>query len=44
MAAGNLVGGYYGAIIAQKVSSHTVRLVVVAIGLATAAYLALHRY
>ncbi|HUP26049.1 MAG TPA: sulfite exporter TauE/SafE family protein, partial [Candidatus Limnocylindrales bacterium] len=44
MAAGNLIGGYYGAVLAQKVSTHTVRMVVVAIGLSTAAYLALQQY
>jgi uncharacterized membrane protein YfcA len=44
MAAGNFVGGYMGAVIAQKVSSHKLRLVVVAIGVTTAAYLAIRTY
>lgn len=44
MAAGNLVGGYYGAITTMKASSHAVRIVVVAIGLATTAYLGLRSY
>ncbi len=40
MAAGGVVGGYGGAQLAQKVSSHKVRIAVIAIGLTTAAYLA----
>jgi uncharacterized membrane protein YfcA len=42
MAAGNFVGGYLGARGAQKVSSHSVRIIVILIGCATTAYLAIH--
>lgn len=42
MASGNLIGGYAGAIGSQKVSSHTIRVVVITIGLVAAGYLALH--
>jgi uncharacterized membrane protein YfcA len=41
MGAGNLLGGYAGSRLAQKVPSHLIRLVVIAIGLVTASYLAL---
>lgn len=44
MAGGNLIGGYGGAVIAQKVSSHIVRIVVIAIGMSTAIYLGLRYY
>ncbi|MEO8104886.1 MAG: sulfite exporter TauE/SafE family protein [Candidatus Saccharibacteria bacterium] len=44
MAAGNIVGGYSGASLAVKVSSHTVRIVVIAIGLTAASYLAVRTY
>jgi hypothetical protein len=40
MGAGSLTGGYYGSILSQKVSSHTVRVFVIVIGFSTAAYLA----
>jgi uncharacterized protein len=39
MATGSALGGYGGAHLAQKVSSHKVRIAVIAIGLTTAAYL-----
>lgn len=39
MAAGNLVGGYGGSVLAQKISSHAIRVVVIIIGLSTVAYL-----
>lgn len=39
IAGGNLIGGYYGAKLAQKVPSHWIRIVVILIGLTTAAYL-----
>jgi uncharacterized membrane protein YfcA len=42
MAAGNFVGGYAGARGAQKVSSHSVRIIVILIGCATTAYLVIH--
>ncbi len=42
MAVGGLVGGYYGAILTQKLSTHAVRIVVIVTGLVTATYLALH--
>lgn len=44
VAAGNLIGGYTGARLAQKVPSHAVRVVVIAIGIVTAAYLGLRDY
>lgn len=44
MAAGGTVGGYYGAVLTQKVSSHTIRILVIVIGLATATYLGLRNY
>lgn len=40
VAAGNLIGGYAGAKLAQKVPSRWIRVTVIIIGLATAAYLA----
>lgn len=44
MAVGTLIGGYYGAVFAQKISSHIVRIVVIAIGLSAAVYLAICTY
>lgn len=44
MAAGNAIGGYAGARLSQKFSSHIIRIVVIVIGLAAAAYLALRAY
>jgi len=44
MGAGNLVGGYSGAIGVQKVSSHFIRIVIVIIGISTAIYLGLRSY
>lgn len=44
MAAGNLIGGYSGAVLAQKIPSHAVRVVVIAIGLCTVVYLFLRSY
>ncbi len=44
MGAGNLIGGYAGAIGAQKVPSHGMRILVIAIGVVTAAYLAFRSY
>lgn len=44
MAAGNLIGGYAGALLAQKIPSHTIRVVVIAIGICTALYLAFRNY
>lgn len=44
MASGNMIGGYVGATLALKISSHTVRIVVIAIGLAAAGYLAVRSY
>jgi uncharacterized membrane protein YfcA len=41
VAAGNLVGGYYGATYAQKVSSHALRIIVIVVGLSAAVYLAI---
>jgi uncharacterized membrane protein YfcA len=44
MGAGTLVGGYGGARYSQRVSSHILRIAVIAIGLCAAAYLALRAY
>lgn len=44
MAAGGVIGGYYGSRLAQKVSSHAGRIIVIIIGLGTAAYLGLRSY
>lgn len=44
MAAGSLVGGYYGALLTQKVSSHVMRVIIIIIGLSTATYLGLRSY
>jgi uncharacterized membrane protein YfcA len=44
MAAGNFIGGYFGARLAQRVSSHAIRVVVIIIGFSTAAYLGLRSY
>lgn len=44
MAAGCTVGGYCGSRLAQKVSSHFIRIIVIAIGFTTAIYLALRTY
>jgi uncharacterized protein len=44
MGFGNLVGGYAGAHSAQKVSSHAIRIVVIAVGVCSAAYLLFHNY
>jgi uncharacterized membrane protein YfcA len=44
MAGGNFVGGYSGARLAQKIPSHAIRIVVIAVGLVTAGYLLIHTY
>jgi uncharacterized protein len=44
MAAGGIVGGYYGSIVAQKIPTHVVRVMVILIGIVTAAYLGLRSY
>ncbi len=44
MAAGNLVGGYAGAVGAQKVSSHAIRIAVITMGVCTATYLLFRSY
>ncbi len=44
MGAGCVVGGYYGAVLSQKVSSHLLRVIVILIGIGTAAYLAFRSY
>ncbi|HEX4774630.1 MAG TPA: sulfite exporter TauE/SafE family protein [Candidatus Saccharimonadales bacterium] len=44
MAAGNMLGGYYGSVGAQKIPSRALRIVVIIIGLVTAAYLGLRHY
>jgi uncharacterized membrane protein YfcA len=44
MASGNLIGGYSGARLSQKVSSHFIRVVVIIIGVTAAALLAVRTY
>ncbi len=44
MGSGNLIGGYVGAIGAQKFSSHAIRIVVIIIGISTAGYLFIRTY
>ncbi len=44
MAAGGTIGGYYGAQLTMKVPSHVIRIIVIIIGLSTAAYLGLRNY
>lgn len=44
MAAGSTIGGYAGARFAQKISSHAIRVVVIAIGVVTAGYIAFKHY
>jgi uncharacterized membrane protein YfcA len=44
MGSGSLLGGYYGAVLTQKVPSHAIRIIVIVIGLSTASYLALRHY
>jgi uncharacterized membrane protein YfcA len=44
MAVGSTIGGYSGARIARRISSHAIRIVVIALGLVTVTYLALRSY
>lgn len=44
MGTGCLLGGYYGALLTQKVSSHALRIIVIIIGVGTAGYLAFRSY
>jgi uncharacterized membrane protein YfcA len=44
MAVGSVIGGYYGAKSAQKVSSHWLRVVIICIGLGAVVYLGLRQY
>lgn len=44
MAAGSIIGGYSGARIAQRFSSHAIRIIVIVIGFTAAAYLAHKAY
>jgi uncharacterized protein len=44
MGAGCLLGGYFGAVLTQKIPSHIIRVIVIIIGLGTATYLALRSY
>lgn len=44
MGAGNLIGGYYGALASQKVSGHAIRVFIIFVGVITAAYLGLRSY
>ncbi len=44
MAAGGIVGGYYGSVLTRRFSTHAIRVVVIAIGLVTVTFLGLHTY
>ena len=44
MSAGCAIGGYYGAVLTQKISGNVIRFVIIAIGLGTAIYLGLRSY
>lgn len=44
MAAGGIVGGYYGSVLTRKFSTHAIRVVVIAIGLVTVTWLGLRTY
>ncbi|HEY5152628.1 MAG TPA: sulfite exporter TauE/SafE family protein, partial [Candidatus Saccharimonadales bacterium] len=44
MAAGCAIGGYYGSRLAQRFSSHAIRIVVIIIGFAAVTYLAFRTY
>ncbi len=44
MAAGGVIGGYYGALLTQKIPSHIIRIIVIVIGLTTAGYLGIRNY
>lgn len=44
MAAGGIIGGYYGSLFSQKISTHAIRIIVIIIGLGTATYLGLRTY
>lgn len=44
MAVGSIIGGYYGAHYAQKVSSHRLRIAIIVIGLLAVAYLGYSAY
>jgi uncharacterized membrane protein YfcA len=44
MAGGNAIGGFYGARISQRFSTHAIRIVVIVVGLGAALYLGLREY
>ncbi|MEK7594339.1 MAG: sulfite exporter TauE/SafE family protein [Patescibacteria group bacterium] len=44
MAAGGIIGGYYGSVLTQRFSTHAIRVVVIAIGLTTVTWLGLRTY
>lgn len=44
MGAGNLVGGYFGSVGTQKVSTHAIRIFIIIVGLIAATYLGLRSY
>lgn len=44
MASGNLIGGYAGAVGAQKVSTHALRIFIIAVGIVAVVYLGLRSY
>ena len=44
MSAGCAIGGYFGAVLTQKISGNFIRIVIIMVGLSTAAYLGLRHY
>jgi uncharacterized membrane protein YfcA len=44
MAAGGIIGGYYGALFTQKIPSHAVRIVIIVIGIVTTIHLGFTTY
>lgn len=44
MSLGCLIGGYFGARLAQRFSSHAIRVLIITIGVSTAVYLVFHNY
>ncbi len=44
MAAGNAIGGYFGARFSQRFSSHAIRIIVIVVGITAATYLAFRTY
>jgi uncharacterized membrane protein YfcA len=44
MGGGNLLGGYFGAVLSQRIPSNAIRIVVITIGIITAGYLVVHSH